>query len=152
MCIYVQVFCKKYLHIPTALCVTILMYFCEKYPHIPTALCVTILLYFARNTCTYLLLYVSLSCCILQEKAANTCICMCQYPSIFLSKYMFLLSLSHRQRLQRLSLSHRQRLQRPRVPQLQPTHRRRRRRPSRLSPDLLLPSPYPRPPIARHWS
>jgi hypothetical protein len=34
MCIYVQVFCKKYLHIPTALCVTIL-------------------LYFARNTCIY---------------------------------------------------------------------------------------------------
>ncbi len=112
--------------------------FCKKYLHIPTAVCVTILLYFSRNTRTYLLLHVSLSCCIFLEIAANTCICMCHYPSVFLSKYVFLLSLSHRQPLQRLSLSHRQRLQRPRVPPLQPTHRRRCRRPSRHSPDLLL--------------
>ncbi len=126
----------------------------EKYLHIPTAVCVTILLYFSRNTSTYLLMYVSLSCCIFQEIAANTCICMCHYTSVFLSKYVFLLSLSHRQRLQRLSLSHRQRLQRPRVPPLQPLQpaHRRRRRPSRHSPDLLLPSPYSRSPVARHWS
>ena len=29
MCRYLQVFCMKYLHIPTAVCVTILLYFCK---------------------------------------------------------------------------------------------------------------------------
>ncbi len=34
MCNYVQVCCKIYLHILTAVCVTILLYFCKRYLHI----------------------------------------------------------------------------------------------------------------------
>ena len=69
MCRYLQVFCMKYLHIPTAVCLTIL-------------------LYFSRNTYTYLLLYLSLSCCISQEIPTHTYCCICRYLSVFLKKYL----------------------------------------------------------------
>jgi hypothetical protein len=36
-----------------SLCAGILQVFCMKYLHIPTAVCVIILLYFCKNTCIY---------------------------------------------------------------------------------------------------
>jgi hypothetical protein len=61
-----------------------------------TDVCVTILLYLIQNTCTYLhgryifkkylLMYVSLSCCIWYKIPAHTFICICLYLSVYLLK------------------------------------------------------------------